>query len=157
MQRLDTLRVTDPQGCRHECTPVAALGKETLIAEPGHQLGPGIGNMLDPPARPGRFVGETETRQRRRHHVKCGLTGRRIGQLVENIQELHHRSGPPMSHQQGPRIRTGGTDVKEMNPQPVDHRAPLAAIIELGFEAAPVVLFEPVTAQLLDVGTRNPL
>ena len=50
--------------------PVAAHGQEPLVAQPGHQLGPGAGDAVDVPAGAGRLAAEGVPGQRWNHHVK---------------------------------------------------------------------------------------
>ena len=75
-----------PMRAGHRRAPVAALGEVAVVAEAGHQCGPGVGDPFDSPAGRCRLAREAEARQRRADHVERvgGLAAvlRRIGRAV---------------------------------------------------------------------------
>jgi hypothetical protein len=73
-------------------SPVPALGAVARVAEPAHQLIPGIRNALGGPARVRRLTAEPEPWQRGAHHMERVTSARaernRIDQRLDDLVEL---------------------------------------------------------------------
>ena len=134
--------------------PVAALGDIAGVAEALHQLRPGAGDALGIPARAGRLAGEAVTGHRRDHDVECILrlapVGRRIGQRLNDLQLLDHRTGPTVRDDERQGIRVTGLHVNEMNVDPVDLGHEHWQRVESRLHLAPVVIGPPVADDLLE-------
>ena len=142
-------------------TPVAALCAVAFVAESGHQRGPGIGDVLDPPAGSEWFVAETEPGHGRAYDMerigRVSAVGYRIGERPDHLVELDDRSGPSVGEHQRQRIGVGRADVHEVDPEPVDLRAELREGVQMYLAGGPVVLLGPVRTQALEVGQRHTL
>ena len=137
----------------HARPPVAALGDIAGVAQSIHELRPRLGNMRNAPAAGGGLVGEAVAGERRGDHVEgvFGLSAvrRRIGQRAQNLEEFHHRSRPPVGHDDRQGVRVLRFHVQEVNPQPVDLRAELRDGVQPLLQAAHVVGGSPVIGERL--------
>jgi len=52
--------------------------------------------------------------------------GHGVGEAADHVPELEDRARPAVAHQQRHRVRLGGTDVQEVDAEPVDLGAELA-------------------------------
>src|SRR5581483_5524220 len=107
-------------------SPVAALGAVPGVAEPGHQLIPGVCDALRTPPGLCRFAAEAESWQGRAHDVErvTGASAGRhgIGQRLDDLGELDDRARPAVRHDQRDGALVWRANVEEMNRQPVDDR-----------------------------------
>jgi hypothetical protein len=115
---------------------VAALGDIPAMAETTHQLGPGVCGAAGVPADRGRLGGEAVAGQRRHHQVE-GVGGRsavggRVGEGADDLEQLDHRAGPAVGHEQRQRVLVGRADVEEVDVDPVDLGRELRQRVELG-------------------------
>ena len=120
----DVIGVPQADGGRHMRAPVAALRPVALVAEPGHQLIPGVGDALDTPARPRWLAAEPVAGQRRADHVE-GVGGiaavrGRVGQRADHLAELHDRAGPAVRQHERQRVLVRRADVQEVDVEAVD-------------------------------------
>ena len=87
---------------------VAALGDIAGVAESVHQLRPGLRDAAGVPAELGGLAGEAVAGQGRQHEVKRVLrlpTVRgRVGQRADGLEQLDHRAGPAVRHDQRQRV-----------------------------------------------------
>ena len=81
----------------------------------------------------------------------------RIGQRLDHLVKLDHRTRPAMRDDQRHRFRMRRTDVQEMNVEPVDFGGELRKAIEPRLAPAPIVLFRPIAADVLDPFQRRAL
>jgi hypothetical protein len=87
---------------------VTALGDVAAIAEPAHQLGPGLGGAAGAPAELGRVAGEAVAGNGRQHQVE-GVGGRsavggRVGEGADDVEQLDDRAGPAVGDEQRQRL-----------------------------------------------------
>ena len=105
--RLPSHRVGD------EGAHVAALGDIAGVAEAVHQLRPGLRDAADVPAELGGLAGEAVAGQGRQHEVERVLrlpTVRgRVGQRADGLEQLDHRAGPAVRHDQRQRVLVSAT------------------------------------------------
>ncbi len=104
----DLLREPAAEDGRHHCAPVAAVREEPVVAEPSHELRPGGGDPLDAPSGGARPVAEPEARQGRGDDVerRSAAVGR-LGQLVDDVDELGDAAGSAVCEHQRRRICAG--------------------------------------------------
>lgn len=86
-----------------------------------------------------------------------GLSILRLGELVDNVDELGDAPRPTVCQDERGGIRPRRTAVEEMDAEPVDDRAELADLVESALECPPVVPGSPVLDQLDDVGEGRAL
>src|SRR5690349_13706946 len=87
--------------------------------------------------------------------VRCARAMcRGIGQRIDDLQLLDHGAGPSMRDDERHRILMLGTNVNEMNVQPIDLGDELRQGIEPCLRIAPVVARLPVAYDLLE--SREP-
>ena len=146
---------------RDRRAPIAALRAIARVTEPIHQHRPGRCDAVDTPAGRRRLGREAEAGQRRTNHVErvgrvAAMRGR-IGQRLDHLVELDHRTRPAMGDDQRHRFRMRRADVQEMNAEPVDLGGELRKAVEARFAAAPVILLGPVAADVLDPFQRRAL
>ncbi len=149
------IRVAGADGRGDLGAPVAALGAVAGVAEPAHQLVPGVGDLLGPPARPAGLAAEAVAGQRRADHVESvrgvAAVRRRIGERPDDLAELDDRARPAVRDDQRQRVLAGRADVQEVDVQAVDLGAELREAVQPGLGRPPVVAVQPVLAQFAGV------
>jgi hypothetical protein len=139
--------------CGHASAPVSALRDIAGIAQSLHELRPRLGDLREAPPALGGVVGKAVPGKRRRDDVESVLglatVRRRVGQRPQNFEEFHHRSRPPVSHDDRQRVRFFRPRVEEMNSEAVDLRAELRHGVQALLEAAHVVTGSPVVDERL--------
>ena len=157
----DVIGIDPPEVGGDERAVVAALGAVPLVAEPRHELGQRRGHAPRPPALVTQRRGVAEARQRRHHDVERRGVGRavaaRVGERVDDVEELDEGSGPAVEQQQRRGVRLGRTDVEEVVLLPVDHRGELRVPVDAGLLGPPVEPGSPVLGQLAQVRHGNSL
>ena len=130
--------------------PVATLGAVAVVAEALHQRLPSLGDLLHAPPGTAGLAGEAISRKRRAHDMEgvFGASGRRIGQRLNHLVELHDRTRPAMRDHQREGVLVRRALVDEMNVQSVDFGDELVEAIERGLTRPPVVFVGPVVGQL---------
>ena len=103
---------------------VAALGHVAGVAETAHELGPGPCGPDQVPADLGRLGGEAVAGQGGQHEVE-GILGAaavrgRVGQRADGVDQLDHRAGPAVGHDQRQRVLVRRLDVDEVDVHAVD-------------------------------------
>ena len=92
--------------------------------------------------------------QRRDHQMECVLrapaVGGGISERLDDLQLLDDRAGPPMRHDQRQRVLMLGSDVDEVDVEPVDLRHEVRQDVQPRLALAPVVVGPPVARELLD-------
>ena len=143
----------DSHRLRDRCAPVAALRHEPGISETLHQHHPGTCDASCIPPGAGRLGGEPVSRQRWDHQmerVRCTrAVRRRVGQRLNDLQLLDDGAGPSVRHDQRQRVLMLGTDVQEMNVQPVDLGYEVRERIQPRLARIPVVVARPVVGEVL--------
>ena len=148
-------------GAGDDGPPVTALGDVAVIAEPCHEARPLRSDLFRAPTGSGGFAREAEAGKRRAHHVKgifrLATVLARVGERLDDLQELDHRSGPAVGHNQreGAFLRRGGVD--EVDLEAVERCQELREPVDGGFATAPVVVALPVIEYLAHVGERDAL
>ena len=141
--------------------PVAALGRVPLVAEPGHQLVPRVGDPRYVPSPRRRFVAPAVPGERRAHDVegvgRIAAVGTRVAERLDDLDELDDRARPAVGQHERERVGLGGAGVHDMDPETADVGAELRQIIEARLGRTPVVVVGPVAAQVLDERKRDPL
>ena len=135
------------------CTHVPALGDIAGVTETAHQRRPRPRGPAQVPADLGRLAREAVPGQRRQHEIErvlgvavvCGW----VGERADDLEQLDHRAGPAVRHEQRQRILVTRLDVDEVDLDPVDLGRELWQGIELRLGPAPVVVGLPVTRELL--------
>ena len=94
-----------------------------------------------------------ETRHRRQDEVErvlrpCAMRDG-IRERADGLEQLEHRAGPTMRHDQRQGVRVTRADVDEVNVEPVDLGHELRERVQLRFCLSPVVLGAPVADELL--------
>ncbi len=134
--------------------PVAALGDVAGVAEALHQLRPGSRDVVGVPAGAGWLAGEAVTGNRRHDEVervfRPSVMSRGIRERADDLEQLDHRAGPAMRHDQRHGVRMTRADVDEVNVHVIDRRHELGQGVEPGLGLSPVVARSPVTHQLLE-------
>ncbi len=120
---------------RDEGAHVAPLGDVAGVAEAAHQLRPRAGGAAGVPAELGRLGREAIAGQGRQHEVEGvvgGATVRgRVGERADRLEQLDHRAGPAVRHDQRQGVLVLGFDVDEVDVDPVDLGRELRERIEL--------------------------
>jgi hypothetical protein len=80
-----------------------------------------------------------------------------IGQLLDDLQLLDDRAGPPVGGDQRQRVLVPGAGVEEMKLQPVDLGDEVRQGVQLRPAPAPVVVCPPVARELLRHRQRHAL
>ena len=87
---------------------VAALGDVAGVAEAVHQLRPGARDSAWVPADLRRLAGEAVAGQGREHEVERVLGASavrgRVGERANGLEQLDHRAGPAVRHDQRQRV-----------------------------------------------------
>ena len=73
----------------------------------------------------------------------------RVGERADSLEQLDHRAGPAVRHDQRQPVVVPRLHVDEVDVHPVDLGLELRQRVELRLCLAPVVLFRPVTRELL--------
>ena len=144
----------------HGSAPIAALGEVAVVADMPHQGIPYVGDLADAPAGGRRLAGEAVAGQRRAHDVKrirWVVAGSGIGQRHDHFVELRHGAGPAVGDEQRLGVRMGAGAVNEMDVQALDARGELRKAVEVRLAGAPVVVVQPIGAEVLRVGQRQAL
>ena len=135
--------------------PVAALGDVAGVAEALHQLRPGSRDAVGAPAGVRRLAGEAVARHRRQDEIERVLRASamrgRIGERADGLEQLEHRAGPAMRHDQRQGVRDARADVDEVDVHAVDRRHELRQGVELGFGLSPVVAGAPILDERLEL------
>jgi hypothetical protein len=134
---------------------IAAVRAVAVVAEPSHQLHPGVRGAVHGPARSAERGREGVAGQGRRDDVKR-LACRRIYQQREETEELGDRAREPVGEKQRLRIRPVGAHVDEVDPLAVDLRDELREPVQPLLLCPPVVLRSPVVGELAQVLERDP-
>ncbi len=138
---------------RDEGTHVAALGDVAGVAEAVHQLRPRACGAAGVPADLGRLAREAVAGQRRQHEVERVLGASavrgRVGQRADGLQQLDHRAGPAVRHDQRQRVLMLRAHVDEVDVDAVDLGRELRQRVEFRLGLAPVVVGRPVAGELL--------
>ena len=117
-------RTREAKLARDPRAEVAALRAVALVAEPAHQLGPGLGDAVEAPARSRGPVRRSRSRAARGDDVegvgRIAAVGAGIGQRADDVEELDDRAGPAVGEDQRHRVGFGRTDVQEVDVLPVD-------------------------------------
>ena len=133
---------------------VAALGDVARVAEAVHELRPRACDAVGVPAELGRLAREAVARQGRQHQVECVLGGAavsgRVGQRADGLEQLDHRAGPAVRHDQRQRVLVLGAHVDEVDLDPVDLGRELRKRVQPRLDPAEVVVLRPVAGELLD-------
>ena len=114
--------------------PVAALGEVPLVAEPGHEFGPGVGDLLDAPARRGRFVPRSRTPAERARQVEGVLlraawaVGSSSGSNTSRNSTIE--PGQPWVMTSGAAPRCFERRWREVDAQPVDLGPELVEVVQ---------------------------
>ena len=145
MQADDVLGVERGDASRDHRAPVATLRAVTLVPEPRHQRGPRFGDALHVPSRRGSGARPPVTGQRRDHDME------RRAQRLDHVEELRHRTGPAVRHEQRRRVGVVGAGVDEVDLLAVDLGERVRPPVEAILLRPPVELRAPVLAQLLQV------
>ena len=134
--------------------PVSALRHEVRVAEPLHELGPYLRDVLGAPTRARWFSRKTVARDRRNDYVERVLgtsTMRRgIGQRTDDFQEFEDRAGPAVRQEKRHGVGLLGSHVDEVDVDAIDVGRELRQGVELRFRLAPVVARAPVAHELLE-------
>jgi hypothetical protein len=153
------IRVVDPEIARDACPDVAAVGAVALVAQPIHELDPGLGRSGGFPSGVGERARQPEAGQRRRDDVECigrvAAVGSWVGQRTDQIHELGDRARVPVGDDQRQGVRFGGSDVQEVDPLSVDRGGELGERVEPGLVGSPVVVAAPISGELLQVPERH--
>jgi hypothetical protein len=151
----------DREQLRDDRAPVAPLGDVPRVAEPDHELVERAGHPGRTPAGRGRLGGEAVTGHRRQHQVEgvggLAAVGRRVGERVDNLQQLDDRARPAVGHEQRQGVLVGRADVGELDVEPVDLGDELGQCVQRGFGLAPVVAAAPVLDERAELGQLDPL
>jgi hypothetical protein len=108
MQTGHAVRVPVTKGSDHTSTPVTASREEPVVAQPHHQLGPGVRRPVHVPAGRCGLAAEAEAGQRRRDDVEGGhIALRWIGERVHHLERLDNRARPAMRQHERTGISTG--------------------------------------------------
>ena len=157
----DVIGVVQAQRSRDRRAPVAALGAVVVVAQAGHEGGPGVADVPHAPSRFARLVAPAVAGQGRAHDMEgvrgVAAMGLRVRQRTDDIKELHHRSGPPVRKDQREGVGVRGRHMDVMNPEAVDRGAILRELVDAGLAGRPVVLFGPVAAELFQDLERDAL
>ena len=133
---------------------VAALGDVVRIAEALHQLRPGSRDAAGAPTDFRGLAGEAVAGDGRQDEVECVLGGSavsgRVGQRADGLEQLDHRAGPAVGHDQRQRVLVLRADVDEVDLHSVDLGRVLRKRIEPRLDPAEVVVLRPVAGELLD-------
>ena len=107
-----------------DCTPIAALRYEFVVAEALHQHGPGTRNVGGVPPGRRRLAGKTVAGHRRNHHIeRIGCISAVFSGIGKRINDLHlfgDRAGPSMRDDDRQRILMLRTNMNKMNVQPIN-------------------------------------
>ena len=82
---------------------------------------------------------------------------RRIGQPVDDLQLLDDRPGPSVIYDEGQGVVVAGTNVDEVDIQPIDLGDELRQGVQGRLARAPVVVRRPMARELLDQSERHAL
>ena len=80
-----------------------------------------------------------------------------VRQRLDDLVELHNRSGPAVGDQQRPSLGRRAWVVNEVDAQALDGGLELGKAVHQRLTGRPVVVLRPVTAKLLSVGQRDAL
>ena len=130
---------------------VAALGDVAGVAEPVHQLRPGLRDAADVPAELGRLAGEAVAGQRRQHEVERVLGGPSVRGWVrersDGLEQLDDRAGPTVRHDQRQRVLVPRLHMDEVDVHPVDLGRELRQRVQPRLHAPEVVLVRPIVRE----------
>ena len=133
---------------------VAALGDVAGVAKAAHQLCPRLSDAADVPAELRRLAGEAVAGEGRQHEVERVLGASavrgRVGQRADGLEQLDHRAGPAVRHDQRQRVLVSRLHVDEVDVHAVDLGRELRERVQLRLRLAPVVVVRPVTRELLE-------
>jgi hypothetical protein len=105
-------------------TPVAALRNELVVTETLHEHDPGTRGAGGIPPGRRRLAGEPVARERRDHRMEGILRASAmrsgIGERLDDLHLLDDRAGPSVRHDQRQRILVLGSNMNEMDVEPVD-------------------------------------
>ena len=73
----------------------------------------------------------------------------RVGEWADALEQLDHRAGPAVGHDQGQRVLVSRLDVNEVDVDAVDLGRELRQGVELRLGLAPVVVVLPVVRELV--------
>ena len=157
----DVLGIAPGEGDRDRRAPVAALGDVALVAEPAHQLRPGVGDPLDSPAGRGRLAAEAVAGQRGHDHVE-GVAASppwATGSVSGPSRSRNSRTEPgqPWVSRSGTAVGLGRAQVDEVDLEAVDLGRELGHRVQPPRHPVHLVLALPVGAELPRVGERQSL
>jgi hypothetical protein len=87
----------------------------------------------------------------------AGAIGRGVDKRVDELQLLDDRPRPSVVDDERQRVFVLGTNVDEVNVEPVELGDELREGVQLRLTGAPVVVRHPIAGQLLDHGQRHAL
>src|SRR3982074_3469324 len=83
--------------------------------------------------------------------VRCARAmGCGIGQRTDDLQLLDDRAGPSVRDDERQRIFMFGTNVNEMNVEPVDLGDEIRYGVQLRLDLAPIIIFRPIAGECLN-------
>ena len=145
----------------HRGAPIAALRPIAGIAETSHQHRPGFRYAIDTPTGGRRLGREPEAGQRGTDDVKRvgrgAAMGGRIGERLNYLVELDDGPRPAMGDDERHRLGMRRARVHEMDVKAVNLGGELLKPVESCLSTAPVVVFSPIPAYLLDPLQRRSL
>ena len=137
-----------------ERTPVGPGRGEPVIAEPGHQRGPDVGDLPEGDSL-GRGGGKAIARQRGHDHVervrRVAPMGRGIGQRTDHLAIVPEGPRPAVGQDQRHRVRPLAAHELEVDREAVDLGLVGRDRVDLGLGPAPVIALQPVVGELAQV------
>jgi hypothetical protein len=123
------------------------------VSEALHQHDPRTRDVGGVPACSGRYARKPVARHRRNHQIEgvrraCAVCGR-IVQRIDNLQLLDHRARPAVCDDERQRVLVLGTNVNEMDVQPIYLGDELRIGVQSRLDLAPVVLRHPIAREFL--------
>jgi hypothetical protein len=132
-----------------------------LVAEPGHQLVPGAGDVRRVPAGLGGAAGEAVAGDRGDDHVEgvAGLAavGGRVAERADHLQHLDDRSRPAVGEDDRQRVGVRRHRVDEVDVEAVDLGDEVGDGVQPLLDPSHVVVLGPVADQLGDRLEPHPL
>ena len=130
---------------------VAALCHVPRVAETAHQLGPCPCGAPQIPADLHRLAREPVPRQGGQHEME-GILGPaavrgRVRQRANRVEQLDHRPGPAVGHDQRQRVLVRRRDMDEVDVHAVDLRDELRQFVQPRLDAPEVVLVQPIAGE----------
>ena len=102
-----------------------------------------------------RLAGEAVARHGGQNEIervlRASAVRRRIGERADGIEQLEHRAGPTMRHDQRHGVRMTRAHMNEVDVHAVDRRHELRQGVELGFGLSPVVAGAPMLDERLEL------